>query len=185
VEFYQQPSPGRALVRLMWTTPEAARRAAEAADALLAHVSESGATAFILDHAEGWARFLDRAGVVRYDGRLQGGLYWLGSNYFVREHPLFAALPVDQAFNWEYQELARYEAERYGLLMEGEQAVAGLVSGHHHAVATAIGVIRHGRGRIVISTLDLARSVQGPPGPADVTRKLVCNFIAAASRPDW
>lgn len=180
IRYFQQP--GRGTVRLEWTVPSLQAVAGETTDEILRRVHDDGTWLLALDEGDSWARVLAAAGLVRYRGRLQGGLYWLGSNYFVRPHPLFEGLPTLGGMNWEYQELARYEADRYGLLLDGEEAVVGLVSGHHHAVATAVGVIPHGEGAIVLSTLDLARSLNAPSGPADVTRKLLCNYLTAGVR---
>ena len=182
IEYYQKP--GRGQLRLHWTTPALRAQATAAAAAVLQRVKDDGTTLIILDHAEGWGRFLGEADLLTYHGWIPGGLYWLGSNYFVRAHPLFADLPVNQGLNWEYQELARYEANRFGLLLDREEAVVGLVTGHQHAVATAVGVVRHGKGRIVLSTLDITRVLNAPPGPADVVRKLLCNFLAYSRQAD-
>ena len=178
LEFFQQP--GRGLVRLLWTTPTLAAQQSGVVGDVLRRVHDGGTTLIALDHGEGWAYRLEEAGLCRYRGRLQGGLYWLGSNFFVRAHPLFADLPANQAMNWEYQALARYEADRYGLLLDGEEAVVGFVSGHHHAVATAVAVLPHGKGRIIVSTLDLCRVLNEPAGPADIARKILCNYLAVA-----
>jgi beta-galactosidase len=181
IEYFQ--APGQGVARLAWTTPSAARAAATCADAALAQVRDDGATLVTLDRGPAWATWLAQRGLLEYRGWLQGGLYWLGSNFFGRAHPLLAGLPTDTAFNWEYQELARNEAERCGVLIGGEEPVVGFVTGHQHALATALGVVPCGRGRIVLCTLDLARSLNGPPGPADVTRRLLCNCLGMALRP--
>lgn len=180
LEYFQ--SSGRAWVALRWITPATRRAVAAQAEALLRRVRDEGATALILTDAEPWARYLAGQGVLQYTNWMQGGLYWLGSNFVVREHPLFADLPVNQALNWEYQVLARNEASRTGLLIDGEEAVVALVTGHQHAVATAVGVVPCGRGRIVLSTLDLMRVLNDSSGPADVARKLLCNYLAFAGR---
>jgi hypothetical protein len=157
----------------------------EAASAVVAdlprRVAEDGTTVIVLDNADAWARLLGERGVVRYAGRMNHGRWWLGGAFFVREHPLFAGLPVNQAMNWEYQELVNYRVKRFGLLLDGEEAVVGSVSDHQHRVSTAVAVVPHGKGRFVLSTLDLAASVADSSGAADVTRKLLCNYIAFAA----
>lgn len=178
VEFYQ--APGAGTLRFAWTTPGMRAAADETTTTLLGRVHDQGTTALLLDHGLSWARRLAEAGLIEYHGWLHGGKYWLGSNYFVRAHPLFQDLPTNQALNWEYQSLAHYEAQRYGLLIDGEEPVVGMVTGHQHAVATAVGVIRHGQGQIVLSTLDLLPVIGGPAGPADVARAILCNYLLFA-----
>ncbi len=84
--------------------------------------------------------------------------------------------------NWEYQELINYSRRRYGLLLEGEEAVVGCVDGHEHRVATAVAILPHGQGRLVLSTRDLLPVLDGPPGPADVARKILCNYLGFAAK---
>jgi hypothetical protein len=176
LEFFQRG--GGAVIRLLWTLPSMTAEAEGIARELIRRVRDEGTTAIILNRADMWARLLSRENILSYYKRMNHGKWWLGGNFFVREHRLFDGLPVNGAMNWEYQELVAYDAERYGLLMDGEEAVVGSVSDHQHQVSTAVGVVRHGKGRFVLSTLDMARCLDGPPGPADIVRKLFCNYLA-------
>jgi hypothetical protein len=76
-----------------------------------------------------------------------------------------------------------YGAQRFGLLLSGDEAVIGCVSGHQFRPATALGVIPAGKGRIVLSTLDILRTLNGPPGPGDVVRKLFSNLLSWGAEP--
>jgi len=172
---------GSVTIQLYWSTPSSLTEADRLLDDLLRRTERDGTTVAFLSHTDDWAVLLDKRGLLKYRGRLDHGLYWLGGNFFVREHPLFAGLPVNCGMNWEYQEIVHYGRKRFGLLLEGEEAVAGCVTGHERAVATAVGVVSHGKGRIILSTLDLLPVLNGPPGPADVARKIVCNYLSYSS----
>ncbi|MCP4245441.1 MAG: beta-galactosidase [bacterium] len=178
VEFFQRG--GGAVVRLLWTLPSMTAEASGITRELVRRVRDEGTTVIVLAQADLWARMLANEKVVIYKGRMTHGRYWLGGNFFVREHPLFDGLPVNGAMNWEYQELINYDAERFGLFLEGEEAVVGSVSDHQPSVSTAVAVIAHGKGRFVLSTLDILRSLNGPPGPTDVARQLLCNYLTFA-----
>jgi beta-galactosidase len=67
--------------------------------------------------SEGVAKQLAAAGAFTYNGTV--GDYrapWMGNWYFVREHPLYAGLPVNQAMGIHYQAKGR---QANGLLVEG------------------------------------------------------------------
>jgi hypothetical protein len=50
-------------------------------------------------------------------------------------------------------------------------------------LGTAVGVIPSGQGKIIVSTLDICSHLNDLPGPADVARKLLCNYIQFATPP--
>ena len=77
----------------------------------------------------------------------------------------------------EYQDLVNYGAPSYGLLLEGEDAVAACITGHTPQLATTVGVVSLGKGEIVLSTLDIPRAIPGPPGSHDVPKLLLMNFL--------
>ena len=82
--------------------------------------------------------------------------------------------------NWEYQDLAAYDVKRYGLLLDGEDVVAGTVNFNEPRLGTAVGVIKYGQGKIIFSTLDL-KYLNSDSGGADVVKKVLCNFINYAA----
>jgi hypothetical protein len=182
MEFFQRG--GGAVARLLWTRPSMAREAEQLVADVVRRVRDDGATAVIVTNADGWGRLLHRQGVLTCHGRQNHGKWWLGGNFFMRPHPLLDGLPSKGGMNWEYQLLLDYDAERFGLLLDGEEVVVGSVSDHQPAVSTALGVVPLGKGRIVFSTFDLARSLNADAPQAEITRKLLCNYIAyAGNRP--
>jgi hypothetical protein len=90
--------------------------------------------------------------------------------------------------DWPYQAVVRNGVSRSGLLLEDDELAA--VAFHAHtplanppapiALGTAVGVIPCGKGKIIVSTLDIASNLRGPEGPPDVARKLSCNYIEYA-----
>ncbi|MDG2149693.1 MAG: PA14 domain-containing protein [Planctomycetota bacterium] len=175
LDFFQEEENAR--VRLLWTTPDASSRGRALITDLAQRVAEDGTTLLLLDHTAAWARLLSDAGHLNYEGLLPMGRYWLGGNHFVRDHPLFEGLPVGGALSVEYQDLVNYGAPSYGLLLEGEDAVAACITGHTPQLATTVGVVSLGKGEIVLSTLDIPRAIPGPPGSHDVPKLLLMNFL--------
>jgi beta-galactosidase len=114
-----------------------------------------GNTLIIVNNSEAWATHLGKKEVIDYRGMQTLGTTWYGGNFFSKEHPLFNGLPQAQVFNWEYQCFATYNKNRTGLrIMNGETVVA-CVSDHKPEVFSALTIVPHGRGKIILSTLDL------------------------------
>jgi hypothetical protein len=105
------------------------------------------------------------------------GTAWLGGLHFVREHPLFDGLPVNCAMDWPFQAVVRNGKTRSGLRLEGETLVAGAYHCYPMSLGTAVGIIPCGKGRIIVSTLDIADQLHSSDTSAEVARKLFCNFI--------
>jgi hypothetical protein len=99
--------------------------------------------------SEGVARQLAEAGAFAYNGSV--GDYrapWMGNWYFVRKHPLYAGMPVDQAMGIHYQVPGR---EANGLLIEGAnvEIVAAYSRDHDRRVGAGTFIAKLGSGRIV------------------------------------
>jgi beta-galactosidase len=140
-----------------------------------------GNTLMVLQDADLWARFLKEKGVLDYRGAEPIGVNWLGGNYFVREHPLFGGLPVNTAFNWEYQSLAGYvKRQRLGLRLEGEECVVGAFSGYDSELYSVVGIVPCGEGRILLSALDLMGAIQEENPANAVAKRLLLNYLEFA-----
>jgi len=137
-----------------------------------------GNTLVIVKNAGRWAEYLDLKEVVEYRGSKRMEPVWVGGNYFVREHALFEGLPVNAAFNWEYQSLTGYENRiRFGMRLNGEEAVVGCYADHNKELYTAVGIIRHGRGHIILSALDLSAAISENKKSGVVARQILLNYL--------
>jgi hypothetical protein len=177
LEFSQRSGASRA--RLLWSQPETDL---PDIDAMLERVRRDGTMLVLIDRADTWMETLARVTGVKYTGSFKQGRNWLGGVHFVRKHPLFAGLPGDSGMNWPYQAVVRDGHGRIGLELEGEELVAGLWHAYPMKLGTAVGVIPHGKGRIIFSTLDLCDNLGASDGPSHVARQLVSNFLAYARR---
>ena len=178
LEFYQ--AGGGAETRLLWTLPSMTAAGDAVALSILGRVKNDGTTALFVDGTERWAKYLSNLGILSYSGTMIVGDVWVGGNLFVRKHPLFKDLPTNQGMNWEYQDLVSYGARRYGLMLEGEEAIVGTVNANEPRVGTAVAVINYGKGKIVLSTLDIARFLNTASGGGQVVGKLLCNYLEYA-----
>ena len=165
---------GNAQCKLLWSLPEA-----HPADPgrLLQRVHDEGTTLVILDRAEAWMPLITNRTAVQYHGSFAIGTAWLGGLHFVRAHPLFQDLPVDTTLSWPYQAVVRNGRARSGLRLDGEELVAGAWHSYPMELGTAVGIIPYGRGKIIVSTLDIASQLNSTDTSTDVARKLLCNFL--------
>jgi hypothetical protein len=144
---------------------------------LLQRVHDEGTTLVILDRAEAWMPLITNRTAVQYHGSFAIGTAWLGGLHFVRAHPLFQDLPVDTTLSWPYQAVVRNGRARSGLRLDGEELVAGAWHSYPMELGTAVGIIPYGRGKIIVSTLDIASQLNSTDTSTDVARKLLCNFL--------
>lgn len=121
----------------------------------------------IVNNAERWAEFLADKELLDYRGAKVLGKSWYGGNFVVKDHALFAGLPVDCAFNWEYQCLATYNRKRLGLRLFNGETVVASVSDHKKEVYSSLSVIPAGRGCVVLCALDLFSCLQDIKSLAD------------------
>ncbi|MDP4210191.1 MAG: glycoside hydrolase family 2 TIM barrel-domain containing protein [Bacteroidota bacterium] len=114
----------------------------------------------VIGNTDKWAAFLAKKEIADYRGAQVLGTSWYGGNFFVKEHPLFEGLPQACVFNWEYQCFAAYNKSRSGLRMFNGETVVGCVSDHKQEVYSALSIIPHGRGKIILCTLDLLSCIK-------------------------
>lgn len=154
---------------------------------ILERARKDGTTVLVIDYADHWSDAMAKAGALKVHGRFEVGKNWVGGQYFVREHPLFKNLPTDQAMSWPYQEVIRMGRNRYGLMLEGEDLVAGclrtnLLERGGYQLGTAVGVIKMERGRVVLSALQIVDNLDNPRPASVVGRKLLCNYLEYAMK---
>jgi beta-galactosidase len=120
----------------------------------------NGNTLVVAGNTEKWGPYLAKKEVIDFRGIQVMGTSWYGGNYFVKESPLFAGLPQDCVFNWEYQCLAAYNKNRIGMRMQSGETIVGAVSDHKLEVYSALSIIQHGRGKIILNALDLLSCIK-------------------------
>lgn len=113
-----------------------------------------GNTLIIVNNIETWAAHLAQKEVIDYKGSKVLGTTWYGGNFFSKQHPFFNGLPQAQVFNWEYQCFATYNRSRIGLRLGNGEPIVACVADHKKEVYTALSIVPHGRGKIILSSLD-------------------------------
>ncbi len=119
-----------------------------------------GHSLVIVGRPERWAEFLADKEVLDYRGSKTLGTAWYGGNFFNRAHPVWDGLPSDCAFNWEYQCFAKYNRRRIGLRCENGEILAAAVADHKKEVYSVLDILPAGRGRIILTTLDIPACVE-------------------------
>jgi len=145
-------------------------------EALIYWVSQ-GNTLIVLKNAPYWCELFASREVAGYFGSQALGGNWMGGNFFVRQHPLFDGLPVNTAFNWEYQCLAAYNRERLGLRLSNDECVVGCYSDHKNEMYSALSIVHLGDGKIIFNTLDLSGAILSGEKPAIVAKKILENMV--------
>jgi hypothetical protein len=134
---------------------------------IIDRVKEDGTTLIVLDAVESWMDVIGKNTEIRYDGYYAVGRNWVGGVHFVKEHPLFRGLPVNDGMNWPYQAVVHKGDRRLGLRIHGEEMIVGAYKSTPFELGTAVGVIPCGKGKILFSTLDIADNLDQPSGPPD------------------
>ena len=165
-----------AQMQMLWQTPVPEK---VTADQVLQRASRDGTTVLILDRAENWLDSFGKASGIPQGKPFVLGGNWLGGQYFVKDHPLFAGLPVNQALNWPYQGVVG--GRRSALQINGGELVAGAYHSYPLQLGSAVSILPLGKGRVIMSALDVIDQLDNPESPAEVARKLFCNFLHYAS----
>ncbi|MFT3846854.1 MAG: glycoside hydrolase family 2 TIM barrel-domain containing protein [Lacibacter sp.] len=144
-----------------------------------------GNTLIIIKNTDAWAAHLAQKEVFDYRGTKELRTTWYGGNFFSREHALLKGLPQASVFNWEYQCFVTYNKSRSGLRLYNGETVVACVADHAKEVFSALSIVPHGRGKIIICTLDifscLAEEKQKERGEGD-GENAAMNTINASSR---
>lgn len=166
-------------IQLKWSQPSAATIAPQK---LFERVKNEGTTLILLGSTETWMKSVAEYTNTVYNGYYNVGKDWIGGIHFVKKHPLFEGFPVDDALNWPYQVVVKNGDRRFGFRMQGEELVVGSYRSTPFELGTAVGVIPCGKGKIIFSSLDIADNLSDPSGPAEVARKILCNYIKYSLR---
>lgn len=180
VELIQRKDAASAALSVV--PPSASAPARKLMRALLQDCAGQGTTLLVLDQAEAWARLLHDAGVLQMHGRFRMGRYWMGGGLLAAPHPLLAGLPAAGALGTPWQEFLASERNLHGLRLEGAETVVACWSDHQPRLGASLAVVQHGAGRILLSTLDLDRALDGHTSAVEVPRRLLCNMLRWAAR---
>ena len=165
--------------RLFWSIPE---HSTVDPQKLIERVKNEGTSLIIIDQAVSWMDLIKKnSPSIKYLDNFVVGGTWLGGVHFVKQHPLFKDLPVNQGLNWPYERIVKNGNERVGIQLEGEELIVGAYHSYPLKLGTAVGIIPCGKGKIIFSTLDIYNSLMDKESTAEVARKLLYNFIDFAS----
>jgi len=114
-----------------------------------------GNTLIVVNNIEAWAAHLAQKEVIDYKGSKVLGTTWYGGNFFSKQHELFNGLPQACVFNWEYQCFATYNRSRIGLRLFNGEPIVACVADHKKEVYSALSIVPHGRGKIILCSLDI------------------------------
>jgi len=159
-------------LQLVWQTPIPEKITAAQ---VLDRAKRDGTKVLILDRASEWLRPIGTATGVPQGETFGIGTGWAGGQFFVKDHPLFAGLPVNQALNWPYQSVLAGDRKAFDL--HGGELIAGAWQSMPMKLGTAVGTLPLGKGTLILSTLDIVSQLDNPDSSAEVARRLFCNFL--------
>lgn len=178
IEAYQDGGDWRASLQWKLPVPECTVDFGD----ILRRVREDGTKLLLLEDAEQRVAELRKCGAFPEFKVFHPNKTWVGYNMFVKKHPIFDGLPVDCGFNWEYQCFEIYDGPKhFGLTMEGEEPVVGLLGIPLKGIATSLGIVPCGKGKIVFSSLDIAPHLTSDMKPSAVPKKVFANILRWAS----
>lgn len=148
---------------------------------LLDRVRRDGTTLCILDNTASWIPLLEAASDVRFGEEFLVGSAWLGGELFNVPHPIFEGLPAGGAMDWPYQAVVRNGNDRTAYVMTGERLLAGAYHCYPMRLGTAVAEIPMGKGRVIVSTLDLYDNLFSDDTAALTARRIVSNMIRYAA----
>ena len=137
----------------------------------------NGATLIVLDSADQWAEQWDNLyefQAVQYHGTQSFGGR---GRLFVGRSPLLRDLPLSQSMNWEYQVFYRGRLGGLDIGRNGIETVVALAGQHKKDILTAVARIPFGRGRIIVSTLDILRYLDSEMPQAAMAKRMFLNFL--------
>jgi len=145
---------------------------------------KAGNKLIIIDGADRWANALAKKELIQYQGRVTLRTIWWGGNFFNRKHEFFDGLPVNQALNWEYQVMVRYNSSqkeggnnRYGLKLRADEIMCAAVNMEDPLITVAVGTVNLGKGKIVFSTLPVLPYLNITEKAAITAQRLLLNYL--------
>ncbi|MBN1293691.1 MAG: beta-glycosidase [Candidatus Latescibacteria bacterium] len=144
---------------------------------ILEHVL-NGTTAIVIADTDRFADFISASNSNYYAVEYYGTYRMSRGNFIAGKHPLLDSLPQAQAFNWEYQIFNIYSGQNvYALRLFNGQTVVAAVSDHQKEVGAALAVIPYGRGKIILSTLNIIPFLDDDSPQSVVAKRLFINYL--------
>lgn len=145
---------------------------------------KDGASLIILSEGESlsdtYGKALADAGILKYNGIIGTALApWMGSWYFVREHPVYVGLPVNCAMKSYYQ-VPVFNAT--GIMVDGDnvEIIAGYSKDHDCNIGAGTFLVKYGKGKILMHTIpgivNGAKGIQTGMQPV-MAKRLLLNSI--------
>jgi len=139
-----------------------------------------GATLIVLEHADRWAERINEVSRRKppvYEG---GGIIRYGNRgrLFVGKSPYLEGLPDAQSMGWEYQFFYR-TGNVAGLRIHnwGTETIVALGGQHTKEILKALTLVRLGKGRIFLSTLNMLDGLKSERPQSCVPKKLFLNLL--------
>ena len=182
IKFEYHQGGGGASTVLRWGLPDGSMPAKVAS--LFDRARNEGTNLVFIDDLPSWMNQFEKNSTLKNAGTFElGGAGWVSGRYFVKAHPLFRDLPVNQALNWPYQSVLRQvRGHRYGFDLSGVETVAGVYNTYPMHLGTAVGIVPCGKGKIIFSTLAIKPALADSSGPAEVARKMLVNYLQYAAK---
>ena len=148
-------------------------------DDILKRVKEDGTTLLILENARTWIKELHTRKAFPNYKIFTANQFWVGHNLFVKEHKYFKGLPTNCAMNWEYQSITTYgKNKHWGLYdIEGEEPIVSLVGYPLDGIATSVGIVRYGKGKILFSSLEIVENLVKTNPQSNIAKKIFTNIL--------
>jgi len=145
----------------------------------------NGATAVVISQADIFAGFISASSSNYFAVDYRGRYAVPRGNLIAGKHEVLSGLPQAQAFDWEYQDFTWHRRQNlYALRLNGGQTVVAAVSDHKKEVGTAVAVIPFGRGRVILSTLNMLPALDSDTPQSVVAKRLFLNYLIYASKPN-
>ncbi len=162
----------------------------ELVDALVARVRSGMGLVILEPRADAWAKALAERKLCTFERRIDIMRGYEGGHMFALRHRLLTGLPQATGMDWPYQAVSsgRYHGkkgqQKFGLVMTCDEVAAGGYNQNDIDLCVTLGLIRHGRGRIVLSTLRILENLDSDRPPTVVPRRLLCNYLAEVTGSD-
>lgn len=144
-------------------------------DAILKKVEE-GSKLILLENAESWVTKLP-VEQIQIQNRFGRPTRRISGRQFVGNSPYFLDLPQATAMSWEYQTFYRNGGSGLSISPSGLNVIVGVGALNSGNIGIALCELPYGKGKIVLSTLDILQNLLDSRPDSVVAKKLLLNLI--------